>query len=445
MSVTFASYSPDGSLNTLNVTCPLASVTSEKLQVSPVSRFVSVASTVASLLLEMQRYQPRLQIGGNIYKEIFHLPSMKMQENVFDIKYEPLAGAYLPNLLRIFAQNKFLFSPRYFPKVAYSFLISSIMYPFCISEKVKYDRKIENTEIKQPPIFLVGHWRSGTTYLHNLFSQDKSMGYFTTFHSTVAGAFITGERFFKPLVEASIPEKRPMDDVPMSADLPQEEEYAMGCLTPYAYYNGWCFPRNMKFYNKFVCMEGMPGEVIEEWKRTYLYLLKKGTFYWKGRRLVLKNPANTGRIKILLDMFPEAKFVHIFRNPYEVYFSMMKFLRIVLPRYTYQRPDEEKIEENMMELYVKMYRKFLKEKEEIPDGNFSEVRYENLIKRPIQELKRVYKELGLKTFEQYNGAFRKYVEKYGHIKTSKYQMDEETKSKIYKKWAFAFDAFGYEP
>ncbi|HHO57424.1 MAG TPA: sulfotransferase, partial [Thermoplasmatales archaeon] len=117
----------------------------------------------------------------------------------------------------------------------------------------------------------------------------------------------------------------------------------------------------------------------------------------------------------------------------------------VLPRYTYQRPDEEKIEENMMDLYVRMYRKFLKEREEIPDGNFSEVKYEDLTKRPVQELRRVYKELGLKTFKQYNETIRKYIEKYGNIKTSKYQMDEEIKSKIYKKWAFAFDAFGYEP
>ncbi|HID25566.1 MAG TPA: hypothetical protein EYP23_03785 [Thermoplasmata archaeon] len=50
-------------------------------------------------------------------------------------------------------------------------------------------------------------------------------------------------------------------------ELQQEDEYSVGALIPYAYYNGWCFPRNMEFYNKFVCMENVSKEILEEWKK----------------------------------------------------------------------------------------------------------------------------------------------------------------------------------
>jgi hypothetical protein len=58
-------------------------------------------------------------------------------------------------------------------------------------------------------------------------------------------------------------------------------------------------------------MDNIPKNVIEEWKEIYLYLLKKETLYRDGKRLVLKNPANTARVTLLLEMFPNARFVHI--------------------------------------------------------------------------------------------------------------------------------------
>jgi len=74
------------------------------------------------------------------------------------------------------------------------------------------------------PLFVIGHWRSGTTYLHNLLSLDPSYGYCSTFQTILPGVFLGSEQTFKPLVTASIPTTRPMDDVPMGPDLPPEEE-----------------------------------------------------------------------------------------------------------------------------------------------------------------------------------------------------------------------------
>lgn len=369
---------------------------------------------------------------------------MHMEENVFDILYEPLAGATLTNLLQLTAQNKGYVSPRYLPRILYSYTMAGVMAPFRLREHIRYHKKIHNTSLKEDPLFIIGHWRSGTTYLHNMMTTNKQFGYCSTFTATMPGIFLTAENLLKPLLIASIPDKRPMDDAAMGADLPQEEEYAIGGLTPYAYYNGWCFPRNMALYNDFVCLHTLPSSRIEQWKSTYLYLLKKLTIYNKGRQLALKNPANTGRIRILLDMFPNAKFIHICRNPYEVFYSMMKFLCIVLPRYCVQRPPAlHTIQAHMIKLYITMYRQYMAERHLIPKEHLIEVKYEEFIEQPVEEMKKIYTDLNLPCYSKNEQQIKQYATSQRTFKTSSYTMDDTTKQHIYDQWQFAFKEFNY--
>ena len=124
------------------------------------------------------------------------------------------------------------------PRMLYAIALSNVIAPFRIKEKIKFNKKIKQTEIKHHPLFIIGHWRSGTTYIHNMLSLDKTFGYCSTFTATVPGVFLGSEKIFKPVLAGSITPKRPMDDVPMGIDLPQEEEYAIGDFIPYASCNG---------------------------------------------------------------------------------------------------------------------------------------------------------------------------------------------------------------
>jgi hypothetical protein len=63
----------------------------------------------------------------------------------------------------------------------------------------------------------------------------------------------------------------------------------------------------------------------------------------------------------ILEMFPDAQFINIYRNPYNLYYSMMRFLRIVVPRYCIQKPNIQILEKHMLDLYVKMYKKYFEE------------------------------------------------------------------------------------
>jgi hypothetical protein len=368
----------------------------------------------------------------------------QMNENIFDLKYEPLAGSSLINLLRLCSQNNFMVSPRYIPRMLYATVMSSIIAPFRLKEHLQFNVKIRQTALTHSPLFIIGHWRSGTTYVHNILSLDTSFGYCSTFTATIPGVFLGSEKMFKPVLAASIPEKRPMDEVPMGTDLPQEEEYAVGAFVPYAYYNGWCFPKNMGLYNRFVTMDHVSQEVIDEWKDAYLYFVQKLTYYRDGKRLVLKNPAHTARIKLLLEMFPDAQFINIYRNPYHLYYSMMRFLQIVVPRYCVQRPDMHALENHMIDLYAHIYKKYLEDRTLIPDGNLVEVKYEDFIQNPMKDIEKIYRTFRLNGLKESKKSMTEYVTTQKFFKASSYNVDPVVKEKLFSKWNVVFDAFGYE-
>ena len=368
-----------------------------------------------------------------------------MTESPLYVKNTPLPGYTFPNFLHLLAQNKFKINVQYIPRMIYSLTLSSIMMPFYLKELVQFDKNTKQTEITRSPLFIIGHWRSGTTYLHNILSNDKNLGYFTTFQAYLPGIFLGSETLFKPLVSSSIPKKRPMDDVEMDAEFPQEDQYAMGAFTPYSYYHGWCFPQNMEFYNNFVCMDGVPKKIIDDWKGYYLYLLKKITLHHQGKQLVLKNQDNTGKLHLLLELFPDAKFIFLYRNPYDLYFSMLKFMRITVPRYCIQKPpDNDVLEQSMMNLYSRMIQKYLKYRGEIPNGNLVEIRYEDFITQPLPMIKHVYETLGLDGFKQAESSFKTYVDAQKDIKTDQYTLSEGIRHKIENKWGFAIKEFGYQ-
>jgi len=369
---------------------------------------------------------------------------MEIKENIFDIMYEPLAGSSLTNLFRLLSQNNFSITPRYMPRILYATLMSTILSPFRIKEHLTYHKIILETSIKKDPVFIIGHWRSGTTYLHNVLSMDPVFGFCTTFHATLPGVYLGSEKTLKPLLEASIPSIRPMDNAAMGPDLPQEEEYAIANISPYGYYNGWCFPKNIDRYNSYVTINQHSSNIRKEWKETYHFFIKKLTLYRDGKQLLLKNPAHTARLSILKEMYPQAKFIHIYRNPYDVFYSMLKFMSIVLPRYCVQSPPTiEEMKDSILSMYETLYTSYFQQRTQFDNHQLIEIPYEQFITNPLPLLQTIYKTLGIEHFSDVRPLFEKYIDTQRSFQTSTYIMDDETKQRIKDQWDFAFTEFGY--
>ncbi len=353
----------------------------------------------------------------------------------------PLAGGSFINWLKLLQANKGIEHQYLFKGILIS-LASISGIPNRILEKLIFDRQIEKISVESP-IFIVGHWRSGTTYLHNLITQDENLGYVSSLQAWTPELFLGSKPIVKYILKRFLPENRPMDNIKLSGELPQEEEYALGNVSPYCFYHGWYFPKNMRrYFNQFILFESST-QIQQEWCEAYLRILKKATFEMNGKRLILKNPANTARIKIILRMFPEAKFIHIYRNPYLVFISTKNLYRQLLSILSLQKIDDREIEENILWFYRQTMSKFFREKQLIPQENLIEIKYEDFIANPSNTLENIYKKFHLTEFSEQKTNFVRYIATQSKYQNNQYYLSQEDIDKVAKHWSFALDQWQY--
>jgi hypothetical protein len=172
-------------------------------------------------------------------------------------------------------------------------------------------------------------------------------------------------------------------------------------------------------------------------------VLRKAAYRSQGRRLVLKNPINTGRIPLLLEMFPNARFIFVHRSPYEVFLSTRRLHESLLDIIGLQDCDSDLVEQNVLDLYSRVMQRYLEERTQIRDGHLVEIRYEDLAREPHETLQRVYEELDLPGFESAEPAMQAYIESQADYRPADYSFDRATQEKVERAWDFAFDAWGY--
>ena len=78
-------------------------------------------------------------------------------------------------------------------------------------------------------------------------------------------------------------------------------------------------PRQAKRYDKYLTFREASLDEIARWQSALKWFVQKLAYSKGNRPLVLKSPAHTGRVRLLLEAFPEARFIHIHRNPYDVF------------------------------------------------------------------------------------------------------------------------------
>ncbi len=338
--------------------------------------------------------------------------------------------------------------PEFLPRLLFVCASTLATSPLRLAERLRHGRAVRRTEPHPSPIFIIGHWRSGTTFLHQLLGQDQNLGYLTTFQAMAPGFFLVGGGRIKSFLERETRKRYPtrlIDNIPLLLDAPQEDEFALANMCPCSFLHGFSFPQRARyFFEKYVLFEGISQRELERWVATYLELLRKVTFASGGKRLVLKNCANTARIRVLLRLFPEAKFIHIHRDPYRVFLSTLHLHRTVLPRSQLQRIDPQGIEDNVLLFYERLMKRYLEDRHLIPEGNLVEVRFEDLERAPLAELRRIYEELGLPGFSAAEPALRAFLRSVSGYRKNTYRLDPKAIEVVNRRWGFAFDEWGYE-
>lgn len=356
----------------------------------------------------------------------------------------PLGGASTSNIWRLLIQNKFRVHPKYWLRLMYVMTLSTICMPLRFFERLFFNRKVKKFQLEEDPIFILGHWRSGTTLMHYLFAQDKTKGLVSNIEVYAPHFFLAFPKFTRKLIVASLPETRPMDEIKINADLPGEEEHSLGAYDKYGFFHSMIFPRNFWTYARYKSFDETKPRDLKRWKKRYDFFLKKVAFKNKGKRMILKNPANTYRMKYLHEMYPNAKFIHLYRNPYEVYSSTIKFHNDTAEVFSLQTWDMEELKRNVLGIYKELYEKYDNKTKDIPTENIIDIQYEYFIKNPIDVMEKIYSTFKIQGFKEAKEDMIKYLESQKDYKPREYQLSNELISRVNEECNFILERFGYE-
>jgi hypothetical protein len=295
------------------------------------------------------------------------------------------------------------------------------------------------------PIFIVGVHRSGTTHLHNLLALDPQLCAPRNLHTVNPLGMLTTGWLLTPILGAFMTWRRPMDAVRLNLLTPQEEELAIAGMCPVSPYWAFTFPRRIGAYHRLIFPDNLSAAERAVWQHCLRLFLRKLTF-WNRRRPVLKSPYNTARVAALRAMFPKAKFIHLCRHPCSVYRSNVHAAREGWIVFQLHDPDpQDSYETRFLENYRALEDAFYRDAASLPKQDVAELRFEDLERDPIAEIRRLYAQLGLTFDQRFGQRLQAYLGTLGGYRKNRFaQLTPEVSQEVETALGEYFDRWGYE-
>src|SRR5947209_6912737 len=227
-----------------------------------------------------------------------------------------------------------------------------------------------------------------------------------------------------------VPSRRPMDNVAAGLDHPQEDEFALCLLGQPSPYERIAFPNRPAAGAGALDLRGLTPAARRRWKATFCRLVQALTLAHPGRRLVLKSPPHTCRIPTLLELFPDARFVHVVRDPYVVYPSTLHLWRVTYGINGLQKPSWAELPDYILDTFVQVYDRLEEGRRLVPPGRFHELRYEDLVRDPLGQLEAVYRGLGLGDFGPARPSVEAYLAGLKDYETNRYFLTPAEREEI---------------
>lgn len=353
------------------------------------------------------------------------------------------------NWIRLLIRDRFRILPEQLPQVALTTLISLILFPFALIEGAVCAVPIAKTKIEKDPLFVLGCWRSGTTYLQNLLSRDEQFGWADPVSNCLFSNSVLLGWLLRGGIGSGLKDARPMDNVEYSLDLPMEETFAIANFTPYAIDHMIAFPSQYQWFLKPAFTADLTPTQRREFRAAYRYMVKKLTWRKGGKQMLFKSPDNTCRLEDIMQMYPNAKFVNIHRDPYttikstiRMFLAQMKLLQLS------PMPELDDLEDEMEDVIIgvfeRMYRDLFAREDSFAPGQFVNVRYEEFVQQPEDGLRHIYEALELDGFEEALPNFRAFIESQKDYKKNQYDFPARLREKINRRLGFYFERYGYE-
>ena len=293
--------------------------------------------------------------------------------------------------LRPSVQFSLLKRAKRFPRISL-YLIQNIVLGWLVEPFYWIQRTLYKSPKDIPePIFIIGSWRSGTTYLHSeIVKATNAATIKNTFSCCPQAALI-----FKEVIRKLIPsfENRFFDWVPLPSEGPQELDIALlrfSCQHPPSSIGiGESLSNDLERWYKWKASVDFKKKLnlILEWA-----WIHDGS---PGKIFINKAPAFTTRVDILLELWPKAKFIYIERK-----FGLEKSIETSIKSFNREFGfipyiDNASKDAQLTKSFI--FAKWKLMKGLIPKDNLIEVKYEDLINMPNETINNLKRFTGVST------------------------------------------------
>ena len=259
-----------------------------------------------------------------------------------------------------------------------------------------FARRLHKAELPDDPIVVIGHWRSGTTYLHQLLASDPTLATARNCLTMAPQVALLLQPLLRSALRAWMTRQRPIDAVLWGPDDPQEDEVGLARLTMDTNMAGMAFPQAYTWFFRRNVL-GLSLAFEREW-----LLFTKLTWLHDGQGktgLLIKNSAHSARVELVLRHFPKARFVVLSRDPQASIRSLVQVKQRLGGLVGLQPvPDAVTQVEETVAAHRQLLQAFEASRHRIPQGQLIELPYDALVSQPLAAVKRIYDELGLSSW-----------------------------------------------
>ncbi|NOX85011.1 MAG: sulfotransferase [Chlorobi bacterium] len=354
-----------------------------------------------------------------------------------------LAGTTAGSFFKLLAKNGFSPYPAYLGRILFLSQNGLWASAFRKREKKKFGKIIREYQMPADPVFIIGHWRTGTTFLHQLMNLDENFVTPSVLQVSVPDSFLVSEKYYAPVMSKMVNPTRPMDNVKLGVYEPQEDEYALFKLTLDSPLEKLIFPDDDGYFlNNYTDFYPEP-ENMEKWKNGLHTFCKKLSFT-KGKRVLLKNPFHSMRIPLLREIYPEARFIHIHRHPYKVVPSTINMWNIVGRQNRLKKRGKAPEVAEVAEMMNKMLNKIRADFNDLEPGAKYEVRFEEFEKDPVAGLKKIYSHFELEYTDNLDEKVKAFLNDVKGYRKNKFNLTDAEKEIIRDTLKEQFIYYHYE-
>ncbi len=267
---------------------------------------------------------------------------------------------------------------------------------------------ILQTPIKQP-LFVMGLPRTGSTYLHNLLSQDPASRWlhlweaYTPSPSPDPGTLASDPRIAKAeksfkAYEVFNPEATAMHKYDVNA--PEEclwlLQHDFACIS-------FSFLMSIPSYTEWLKTQDMTP--VYAYYRQQLQLL---SWKWSGDHWLLKNPFHIADLSALMTVFPDAQMIQTHRDPLKVTASYSRLIEKLRTAYS-DKIDKHLIGEEVLNMLTWQMEQGMQARSSIPARRIADISFDHLVKNPIGTVQQIYDYFGYELTQEVIGDLGKYI------------------------------------